>query len=122
MSAECFNPDAWLPKNRSRFRLDEIAKFLSVTVQHLFNLTVQRELRVPRKAVKSAPSRASIMVTRRALVSFLKRRSSLERCNRKEERAKRPVSASTKRQSQSASRRRTKRRCNGFATQEQPSQ
>lgn len=71
-----FDAEEWVPKTQSKFRLDQVAEFLSVTVNHLFNLIEERELKVPRKNISSAPSRASILVPRESIVSFCQRRHS----------------------------------------------
>ena len=141
MSEPAVEMDAWLPPNRSSLRVDELGEFLSVTNQHLYNLIIAGELRVPKAAVDSAPSRASIMVPRAAIVAFLKRRTSLQRTKRNAECAKKPASASKTKARQSEGpkppvrpangpRRKTRSLepqnaptefCNAFATREQRS-
>jgi hypothetical protein len=62
-----------VPKTQSRFRLDQVAELLSVSVLHVFNLigTGARDLKVLKERIESAPSRGSILIDRSALVRFL---------------------------------------------------
>ncbi len=86
MSDDSFNAETWLPPNRSRFRLDEFAKLLRCSSQHLFTLIVEGELRVPKKAIAIAPSRSSILISRKSVVDFINNRHSSEYLKRKKAR------------------------------------
>ena len=86
MSGDSFNAETWLPPKRSRFRLDEFAKLLRCSSQHLFTLIVEGELRVPKKAIAIAPSRSSILISRKSAVDFVNNRHSSEYLKRKKAR------------------------------------
>jgi 3'-phosphoadenosine 5'-phosphosulfate (PAPS) 3'-phosphatase len=119
MSAATFNAETWLPANRRRFRLDELAEFLSVSVNHLFNLITARELHVPRLAIKAAPSRGSILVSRKAAVAFVNSRRSSERLKRRAKRSQSPANAPRVPARDSESKRETRKLCNRVATRRQ---
>jgi hypothetical protein len=84
-----------VPKTQSRFRLDQVAELLGVSVLHVFNLigTGARDLKVPKERIESAPSNGSILIERSALVSFLRPRLSRNVIARRDKKAARRKSA-----------------------------
>lgn len=105
-----FDTDAWVPKTQSNFRLDQVADFLSVTVNHVFDLVSEGALKVPRENISRAPSRASILIPRASIVSFVRRRCSLSP-ERRRKAARRAERAQRGRNLAAAG----KRACKGFA-------
>lgn len=65
------------PIERNSFRTGEVARTLSATVQHIFNLISEREIVVPEENLKRAPSRGSILIPRESLIFFLRTRTRL---------------------------------------------
>lgn len=63
-----------VPRTQNSFRVDQVAEFFSVTVNHILKLIKQGEIVVPKERIASAPSGASMLVPRENLVQFVKRR------------------------------------------------
>ena len=98
ISGDSFNAETWLPAGRRRFRLDEFAKLLRCSSQHLFTLIVEGELRVPKKAIAIAPSRSSILISRKSVVDFINNRHSSEYLKRKRARQTESVGVASSKQ------------------------
>lgn len=69
------DPDKWIPADRKSFPVFEIAREWKCTVQHVWNLIKEGEIRVPQENIDRATSRAEIQVPRDAYVDFLRQRS-----------------------------------------------
>jgi hypothetical protein len=65
----------WFPVARAEFRIDEIAKIFSCSIQHVHNLVKSNEIKVPAENIAKAQSAACILVPRESLVDFLNRRA-----------------------------------------------
>ena len=68
------DPEALVPRTQNRFRVDQVAEHFEVSVKHILDLIAEGEIFVPKKRIKSASSGASILVQRRSLVAFVRRR------------------------------------------------
>jgi hypothetical protein len=75
--------DELIPRTQAVFRVDQIAKQLQCSVNHIFNLITEGEIVVPQERIASASSRASILVDRESIVDFVRRRSSTTWLERK---------------------------------------
>lgn len=78
MNGTPLDPEKLIPLTQSAFRLDQVAKMFSTSVQHLFTLITEGELVVPKENIEAAKSRPCILVPRKNLVDFVRRRSSPE--------------------------------------------
>lgn len=63
-----------LPAGRENFRLDEVATIFRCSLSHFWNLVEEGELAVPQENIDRAPSKGSILVPRKNLVDFVRRR------------------------------------------------
>lgn len=68
--------DSWIPRTQSAFRINQVAEFLSCSSNHIYNLVVGGELKVPKENIARAASRPGIMVPRESLVAFCSSRHS----------------------------------------------
>lgn len=89
-----FDADAWIPKTQSAFRVNQLAEFLEVSSQHLYNLIIAGELKVPAENIERASSRAAIMVPRASIVAFVRHRASSAYLKRKAAADRTPPQAS----------------------------
>jgi hypothetical protein len=78
--------DSMIPAGRENFRLDEIARCLRCSLEHLWKLVKEGELEVPQENINKAPGKGSILVPRKSLVDFLRRRSSASYREKRRER------------------------------------
>jgi hypothetical protein len=76
MNSAELDPEKLIPRTQRTFRLDQVAKIFTASVEHLFTLISEGELIVPKKNVRAAKSPACILVPRKNLVDFVRRRSS----------------------------------------------
>jgi hypothetical protein len=68
--------DSMIPAGRENFRLDEIARRFRCSLAHFWNLVKEGELVVPQENINKAPGKGSILVPRKSVVDFVRRRSS----------------------------------------------
>jgi hypothetical protein len=72
--------ESFVPRTQRSFRVDQIAKLLTVTVNHILTLIKEGEIVVPKERIDSAPSGASILIPREGLVHFIQRRGNSPAC------------------------------------------
>jgi hypothetical protein len=68
------DPEALVPRTQNLFRVDQVAELFEVSVKHIIDLVTEGEIFVPKKRIRSASSGASILIQRRSLVAFVRRR------------------------------------------------
>jgi hypothetical protein len=73
-----FDPDSWVPNDRTNFPVHEIAARLQCSPQHIWNLIAEKEILVPQENIDRAKTRTTVQVPRESLVDFLKQRSGPE--------------------------------------------
>jgi hypothetical protein len=64
------------PIDRTAFRVDEFARKMQCSVEHVFKLIKSGCIVVPQENLNRASSRASILMPRKGVVMFLRERSS----------------------------------------------
>jgi hypothetical protein len=82
-----FNAENFVPRDRKSFALHEVAKLFQCDPKHCYELVMEGVLRVPQQEIERAKTHSTIRVSRKSLINFIRRRSSLEIIKRREEKA-----------------------------------